>query len=90
MGGCSAVGCHAFSRDGVAWTLSATPAYDYRVAFSDGSATTFSRRERPQLVFDPETGAPTHLINGVQLPRAAQPGDSQGDYTYSIIVPLRG
>jgi hypothetical protein len=90
MGGCAGVGCHAFSRDGWAWTLSATPAYNYTVDFSDGSRTVFSRRERPQLVFDPDTGAPTHLINGVQLPRAQQPPGSQGDYTYSIIVPLRG
>lgn len=89
MGGCSAVGCHAFSPDGSKWTLSSTPAYDYAVTFTDGTTTTFSRRERPQLVFDPDTGAPTHLINGVQLPRAEQPVDSQGDYTYSIIVPLR-
>jgi hypothetical protein len=89
MGGCSNVGCHAFSPDGFSWTLSKTPAYDYSVTFSDGTATTFSRRERPQLVFDPTTGAPTHLINGVQLPRADQPPDSLQDYTYSIIVPLR-
>lgn len=89
MGGCSAVGCHAFSRDSFTWMLSPTPAYTYAVAFDDGRNTTFSRRERPQLVFDPETGAATHLINGVQLPRADQPHDSQQDYTYSIIVPLR-
>lgn len=90
MGGCSNVGCHAFSRDGWNWTLSATPAYDFSVTFTDGSTTVFSRRERPQLVFDPVTGVPTHLINGVQLPRAQQPsGPNQHDYTYSIIVPLR-
>jgi len=90
MGGCGGVGCHAFSPDGFRWTLSATPAYNFTVAFDDGSSATFSRRERPQLVFDPATGAPTHLINGVQLPRASQPPGSQQDYTYSIIVPLRG
>ena len=89
MGGCSAVGCHAFSRDGWSWTLSATPAYNYTVAFVGGGTTTFGRRERPQLVFDPDSGAPTHLINGVQLPAAQQPRGSQRDYTYSIIVPLR-
>jgi hypothetical protein len=89
MGGCSNVGCHAFSRDSFTWTLSSTPAYNYSISFTDGTQTTFSRRERPQLVFDPETGAPTHLINGVQLPRSAQPANSQGDYTYSVIVPLR-
>jgi hypothetical protein len=90
MGGCSAVGCHAYSRDGLAWTLSSTPAYNYTVSFTDGSSTTFSRRERPQLVFDPATGAPTHLINGVQLPKSEQPKGGQDDATYSIIVPLGG
>jgi len=89
MGGCSNVGCHAFSRDSITWTLSTTPAYNFTISFTDGTKTTFSRRERPQLVFDPETGAPTHLINGIQLPRADQPANSQGDYTYSVIVPLR-
>ena len=89
MGGCKDVGCHSFSRDGMTWTLSKTPAYSYNVTFDDGKETVFSRRERPQLVFDPVTGAPTHLINGVQLPRSEQPRDGQQDYTYSIIVPLR-
>ena len=89
MGGCKDVGCHAFSRDGWQWTLSTTPAYGFGVSFTDGSQTVFSRRERPQLVFDPATGAPTHLINGVQLPHSEQPAGGQGDYTYSIIVPLR-
>ena len=63
--------------------------YSYNVTFDDGKETVFSRRERPQLVFDPVTGAPTHLINGVQLPKSEQPRDGQQDYTYSIIVPLR-
>ena len=65
MGGCSAVGCHAFSRDSFAWMLSPTPAYTYAVAFNDGRNTTFSRRERPQLVFDPAAGRPLALMNGV-------------------------
>jgi len=89
MGGCAGVGCHAFSRDGWAWTLADSPAYDYGVDFSDGSRTVFSRRERPQLVFDPDTGAPTHLINGVQPPRALQPAGGRGDLSYTLVVPLR-
>jgi hypothetical protein len=89
MGGCKDVGCHAFSKDGLSWTLSKTPCYSYNVSFTDGKEKVFSRRERPQLVFDPATGAPTHLINGVQLPRDEQPKEGQQDYTYSIIVPLR-
>ncbi len=89
LGACADVGCHAFSRDGDAWTLSPTPAYGFNVAFADGSNTTFSRRERPQLVLDPATGAATHLINGVMPPHALQPSGGRGDASYSIIVPLR-
>lgn len=89
MGGCKDVGCHAFSKDGLSWTLSKNPCYSYNVSFTDGKEKVFSRRERPQLVFDPATGVPTHLINGVQLPRDEQPKEGQQDYTYSIIVPLR-
>ena len=89
MGGCKDVGCHAFSKDGLSWTLSSTSAYSFNVIFDNGKNTTFSRRERPQLVFDPKSGVPTHLINGVQLPQSEQPKGGQNDYTYSIIVPLR-
>jgi hypothetical protein len=88
MGGCGNVGCHAFSRDSITWTLSGTPAYNFTVAFDDGTATTFSRRERPQLIFDPTSGVPVYLINGVQLPGSQQPKGGQSDYTYSIMVPL--
>jgi hypothetical protein len=93
LGGCGAgaagVGCHAFSADGARWTLGSAPAYNFTVRFSDGSNTTFRRRERPHLVLDPDTGAPTHLINGVQPPQGLQPAGGQGDYAYTIVVPLR-
>jgi hypothetical protein len=89
LGACADVGCHAFSRDGAAWTLSPTPAYGLNVSFADGSRTAFTRRERPQLVLDPDSGAPTHLINGVQPPRALQPAGGRGDASYSLIAPLR-
>jgi hypothetical protein len=93
LGGCgvgaAGVGCHAFSPDGYSWTLGAQPAYNLSVLLSDGSSATFARRERPHLVMDPKTGAPTHLINGVQLPHGMQPPGGQGDYSYTIIVPLK-
>lgn len=85
MGGCADVGCHGYSADGVSWTLSATPAYGYGVELDDGSSMTLKRRERPQLVFDPASGRPTHLINGAEPP---QKRGGQEDFTYSIIVPL--
>lgn len=87
--GAAGVGCHAFSRDGVAWTLSPTPAYSLDVKFDDGSHITFARRERPQLLFDPVTGEPTHLVNGVQPPGPLQPTGGRGDASYTLVVPLR-
>ncbi len=67
----SAVGRHAFSVDGVHWTLSNTAAYTSNVTFDgehllsfllelltlllDGTWWWYQRRERPQLYFDPET-----------------------------------
>jgi hypothetical protein len=89
LGACADAGCHAFSADGAAWTLSATPAYGFAAAFDDGSSVAFSRRERPQLILDPATGAPTHLINGVQPPAALQPRGGRGDASYSFVAPLR-
>ena len=89
LGACADVGCHAYSRDGVSWTLSPTPAYGFAVAFDDGTNTTFTRRERPHLLLDPTTGAATHLINGVQPPRSLQPGGGRGDASYTLVAPLR-
>ena len=62
------------------------PGHRFNIAFDDGSSVTMRRRERPQLVFDPITGAPTHLINGVQPPQSK---GGQNDQTYSIVVPLK-
>ena len=86
MGGCSGVGCHAFSADARSWRVGATPAFDFDVEFDDGRTVTMKRRERPQLVFDPATGRPTHLISAVQPPQA---DGGQDDHTFSIAVPLR-
>jgi hypothetical protein len=49
------------------WTLQdpSTPAYTTAVQFSDGSGETFSRRERPKLLFDATTGQPTALFTAV-------------------------
>lgn len=49
------------------WTLQdpSTPAYTTAVQFADGSQETFSRRERPKLVFDATTGKPSALISAV-------------------------
>lgn len=74
----SDVGCHAYSRDGYSWTASSTPAYGFAILFDDGRNVTMHNRERPQLLFDPVSGVPTHLINGVKPPaqvgRNREPG----------------
>lgn len=56
---------HAFSEDGVAWSLSPTPPYSYMVNYSGAAPELYWRVERPQLVLDPATAAPLALFNGV-------------------------
>ena len=41
------------------------PPYSNLVQVTDGSSYTVSTRERPKLLFDAVTGAPTHFISGV-------------------------
>jgi hypothetical protein len=55
----------AFSRDGVRWTFSAEQPYGANVTQADGSVLELGSRERPWLLFNRSTGAPSHLINGV-------------------------
>lgn len=86
--GAAGIGCHAYSADGSSWTLSPTPAYSLNVVFDDGTNTTFSRRERPQILID-AAGMPTHLVTGVQLPATEQPRGGRGDASYTLVVPLR-
>ena len=78
-----ATGGHAFSEDGWTWTYTgvawgnATGRYNTpegqgaRISFADGSTRTFTRLERPHLIFAHSKdgklrGDPTHLINSAQ------------------------
>lgn len=47
------------------WYYSQVPPYTTAVTWSNGTDAKLSRRERPQLYFDPATGAPQVLYNGV-------------------------
>jgi hypothetical protein len=85
MGGCPEVGCHAFSKDGFSWRVSPGGAYNFSVQLDNGATVQLKRRERPQLVVDPRSGRPTHLLNGAE---AAQHDGGQEDKTFSIAVPL--
>ena len=58
-------GGHAFSEDGATWVYTGF-AYGARALYSDGSWQSFSRRERPHLLFAPDGETPVALSNGVQ------------------------
>jgi len=75
-----ACGRHAYSMDGISWTLSPTAAYNQSVQFEDGKSSWLARRERPQLHFDPATGRPIALYNGVQ--------PDSNDRTYTLVTPI--
>lgn len=63
--GCD-VGGHAYSKDGLTWTLSTTIPFTTNVTWSDGKSETLNRRERPQLVMATDGVTPIALVTGVQ------------------------
>jgi len=81
----SGSGFHAYSPDGVTWTLSdPVKAYSRRVRWDDGTETVQGAFERPQLLI--ENGVPTHLY--------AATGDGTGGFdntsrTWTMVVPLK-
>jgi len=87
MGGCESVGCFAYSLDSYTWHMTGREvdgigaAYSKTVQMTDGTNTTYDRRERPHLVFVPGSDQPIALTNGV-LPHGV------GDHSHSIVVPL--
>ena len=62
----SGAGRLAYSADGRDWHYSQTPCYNGTIRFTNGTTLVLARMERPVLLFDEESGRPTHLINGVQ------------------------
>ena len=74
-------GVHAFSESGEAWT-SGGWAFGANVNFTDGSSFTFSRRERPHLLFNGD-GSLRALSNGVQYG-----GGGQGDGIFTLVQPI--
>ena len=73
-------GRHAYSRDGFSWKVSEVLAYNGTVTFHDGSTVSFSKRERPHLLLDPETRAPLALSTGVM-----QFGEHIDDYSWTLV-----
>lgn len=99
-----ATGGHAFSQDGWTWTYTgvawgnATGRYNTpegqgaRITFEDGSTRTFTRLERPHLIFANSKygklqGDPTHLINSAQYGNGTDPGTgaNNDDACYTLI-----
>ena len=81
---CTDVGGHASSADGIEWHYSSGAAFNTTVEFEDGTSRTFSRRERPELLHDPESGSPTHLITGVTEPGGA----GRSDRSWTLVQPV--
>lgn len=58
-------GGYAFSPDGVSWDLSTEEAWDVHLSFDDCGGQHLGKRQRGGLVFDVNTGQPTHFVSGV-------------------------
>ncbi|MFS0726681.1 glycoside hydrolase family protein [Paenibacillus sp. 1P07SE] len=77
-------GVHAYSADGLSWTLSQPPkAYSRRVRWDDGSVTVQASFERPQLLL--ENGEPAYLFAAT----AEGPGGfDTAVRTWNMVIPL--
>eukprot|EP01048_Picozoa_sp_COSAG05_P020729 COSAG05_NODE_3606_length_1963_cov_68.999515_2_plen_334_part_00 len=60
-------GAHLFSRDSISWSISRTPVYTREVEVEGGGVRQLLTRQRPQIIFDPDTGQPTTLFNGASF-----------------------
>lgn len=95
---------HAFSMDGFTWTFSDVEPFGGTVNFTDGTSTTFSTRERPQVIFaDAAKTTPVGVVGGVSsqpvgpmCDTCAQKTCSQckvtsgRDWTYTVLQPFEG
>ena len=91
-------GLHAFSPDGSpgSWRVSTSPdkrgAYSFNVSWQTSAAQTvastlFMRRERPQLLVDPHTFAPTHLVTGLEYSNRAP--QSANAYSLTLVQAVK-
>ena len=90
----TAQGGHAYSEDGFTWFVGAAAAYPAAIRYSDGTVAHYGKRERPHLIWDPHTGEPTHLTNGVCLNGDWEecnnnPFPGFFDYTFTTVAPLQ-
>ena len=68
---------HAYSADGFVWHQSPGAAATSLINYDDGAGgvltVTFGKRERPHLLFDAATGAPTAFVSAVGINPACDP-----------------
>jgi hypothetical protein len=63
---CNYISGHAFSRNGLTdWTVSPVEPFSFTIQYDDNTTGLVSTRERPKLLFDHNTGEPTHLYSAV-------------------------
>ena len=69
----STVSGHHFSANGLDWHASRIEPYTNKVEYTNGSTITVATRERPKLIFDPETEEITHLSTGTCVATTCAP-----------------
>jgi len=61
-------GAYLFSADGKErWSLSNWELFPSEIRWDDGITQFLLKQQRPSLIFDPDTGRPSHLITGVDF-----------------------
>ena len=79
---------HAFSADGVAWTLADAPPYDATVTRADGSVLTYGTRERPFLLLsDDGARRPLALYTAVTRPGTDKTVAGE-DASFTLVQPV--
>ena len=73
-------GGHAFSKDGINWIYSGV-AYTNTIQYDNGESFTFSRRERPHLVFDTKDGCTPVLLS--------TSAEYYEDATFTFVQPIK-
>eukprot|EP01084_Bolivina_argentea_P160393 279306_1 len=72
-------GAHAYSLDGISWQYGGL-AFNNEVEFTDGSKFTFSRRERPHLIFDNDRCTPVALTSAAEY---------YHDKSFTLLQPIK-
>lgn len=83
--GCTTLGGHGYSMDGITWHISPTPVYTAVVQYEDGSVENYRARERPHLIVSP-TGAPLFFVSAVGDPgKGGNTGVTGADHSFTLV-----